>query len=44
MFFGEVFRDQFVGGATKVIDAIGAILADIDLAIGVGDPIDNIHF
>jgi hypothetical protein len=41
LFFREVLGYQLVGSATKVVDAIGSILPDIDLAVGIGDPIDD---
>jgi hypothetical protein len=40
---GEVFRDSITIHATKVIDTVGPILADVNLSIGIDDLINNVH-
>ena len=40
---GEIFRDQITVRATEVVDAVGPILADVNLAIGIGDLVDDVH-
>lgn len=41
---GEVLRDEVIVSATKVVDAVGTILANVNLAIRVGDLVDNVHW
>lgn len=40
---GEVGGDQFTVGAAEVAGASGDVLADVDLAVGVGDFVNEFH-
>jgi len=40
---GEVFRDQITVRATEVVNAVGPILTDVNLSIGIGDLVDDVH-
>ena len=37
----EVAGNQLVRGATEVVDAVGPVLADVDLAVRICDAVDN---
>ena len=43
LFPGEVQSDQFAACAAEVVGAVGDILADVDLAVGVGDFEDHVY-
>lgn len=40
---GEVAFDEGAVGASKVVDAVGEIFPDVDLAVRVRDLVDNLH-
>lgn len=39
----EVLGDEFAVGAPKVVDAVGQILANVDLPIRICDLVDDLH-
>jgi len=39
----EVFSDQITVRATEVVDVVGPVLANVDLSIGIGDLVDDVH-
>ena len=39
----EIFSDQVIVRATEIVDAVGPILANVNLSIGIGNLVDYIH-
>jgi len=39
----KVFFDKLAVGASKVVESIGEVLADVDFAVGIGDFVNYLH-
>ena len=39
----KVFFDELAVGASKVVEGVGEVLADVDFAVWVGDLVNDLH-
>ncbi len=40
---GKVLFDKLAVGASKVVEGVGEVLADVDFAVWVGDLVNDLH-
>ncbi len=40
---GKVFFDELAVGASKVVEGISEVLADVDFAVWIGDLVNDLH-